>query len=279
MIERNCVGIGSRAVLALPVRRGHTPSMLRLLLPFLLGAFAAASGEANAAAPPRRACTEGTSEPDPFGRLRPSQTAACNYDVRDFNRRVVSLLDLDVPTLTVDTIERIFGLPKMHTAFDSAWSADYRMTFSGPTPWQVMLSFDEGFLPQAGSPRFRGTIRPVLIRTRHRGRISLGIHWFEPSDARPGSSACLSTDSFAREARRRGWRVRQNVYDIADIGPQQILEITRGRVEITLPWSGGQSCITRFELRVEQRDEGVCRGCARMEKSRRRVALRARPDQ
>src|SRR4030095_9802014 len=95
-----------------------------------------------------------------------------------------------------ETIERTFGLPRLHTSFDDSRSASYSVIVSGKAgtdPWRVEISFDETFFPLGGShpARFKGTMRPVRIRRWDRGDIRLSIQWLHATPIRPASRVCL----------------------------------------------------------------------------------------
>lgn len=212
----------------------------------------------GSAAPARALCTEGEAEAA-LGPLRPTQTASCNYDIAELNRRILSVLALSPAGLGVETIERTFGLPRLHTSFDDSWNASYSVIVSGKAgtdPWQVEIGFDESFFPQGGShpARFKGTMRPVRIRRRDRGEISLSIQWLHATPIRPDSGVCLPNDWLVRGARRAGWHREWAMEEISDIGPRQRIALEKGRGRILLPVPDDEPCLGHLVLNVEARD-------------------------
>ncbi len=169
------------------------------------------------------------------------------------------MLALSPSALEVDTIERIFGLPRLHTAFDDSWSADYVVIArgkEGADPWQVTISFNEDFFPQGGShpPRVKGTMRPVRIQPWNRGDIRLSIQWLHALPIRPDSGVCLPNEWLVRGARRAGWRRDVVMEEIADIGPRQRVALEKGRASIWLPFPDDEPCIAALDLNIDARD-------------------------
>lgn len=189
--------------------------------------------------------------------MRPTPTALCAYGAADLNRRILSLLRQSERTLEIETVERIFGLPRLYTAYDAPRSADYFVILSrqpGGERWRAMLSFDESFFPtdRARQPRFRGTMRPRRIAPARRGWLQLRVTWLEPREIRPGTGACLAPDALARGARLRGWRVEPVMPLVMDAAPRPRLEITRGRGTISVPLADENPCVTDFDLSIEE---------------------------
>ena len=181
--------------------------------------------------------------------LRATPTARCLYGAAALNRRILSLLRQAPGTLEVATIERVFGLPRLHTLYASPRSAAYSTILSGSAgTWQAMLSFDEDFFPtdRARQPRFTGGSRPSRLQPRRRGTLRVGLQWLRPDQIRPGSPACLPNGTLAAAARRAGWRVSWGTALVMD-GPQHpMLSLTRGRGSITI--AADEPCVTSFEM-------------------------------
>ena len=181
--------------------------------------------------------------------LRATPTARCSYGAGALNRRILSLVRQAPRTLEVATVERVFGLPRLHTLYDSPRSAAYSTILSGSADtWQAMLWFDEDFFPtdRARQPRFTGGLRPTRLQPRRRGTLQVGIQWLRPEEIRPGSAACLPNGTLAAAARGAGWRVSWETALVMD-GPQRpVLSLTRGRGSITV--AADAPCVTSFEI-------------------------------
>jgi len=179
-------------------------------LPLLAAFWAGAAAEQAPAAPAPRpgGCVEGPAEPSVSPRLRPTQRAICNYEPAEFHRRLFRLLGAREGTLGIEAVERLFGLPRVNTAFDNVRSANYSIILEGAAParWSALVSLDESFGPDIESrpARFRGTLQPMRINPRERGEISIHVVLLGPT--RPGEPFCLSTAALDGAARRLGWR-------------------------------------------------------------------------
>src|SRR3954465_6046945 len=139
---------------------------------------------------PVQACVSGTPEPSDSPSLRPTPTALCAYRAADLHPRILSLLRQSEPTLEIDAVERIFGLPRLYTLYDAPRSADYFVILSrqpGGAGWGAGVSFDESFFPtdRARQPRFRGTMRPRRIAPAGRGWLPLRVAGLQTPGARP----------------------------------------------------------------------------------------------
>lgn len=216
---------------------------MHLLVP-LLSLIAAPSSGAGAA---ERCATTAPQPSQPP--LRATPATRCPYDAGAFNRRTLSLLRQPPGTLEVATIERVFGLPRLYTLYDSSRSAAYSAILSGsPDAWQAMVSFDEDFFPidRARQPRFAGGLRPTRLQPRRRGTLQVAIQWLRPNEIRPGSAACLANGTLAAAARRAGWRVTWETALVMD-GPQRpVLSLTRGRGSIIV--AADEACVTSFQM-------------------------------
>jgi hypothetical protein len=227
---------------------------LRPTLAIAAAAFAAASAEAAPARAAPLPCVATEAEPVNDPRLRPWLYAACAYDLAEFNRRAVSLLSLRRRDLRIERIERTFGLPEMHTNFDDPMVASYTALLSSAAErdgWRVMLSFGERFFQSRGGPRprFRGTMRPVLIDPGRRGDIRLSLQWLLPHQFAPTS--CLSPAALAAEAKRRGWRERFEMVMVLDAGAYQEMRLSRGGIVIAVPLGDPDGCVRTLELTRE----------------------------
>jgi hypothetical protein len=109
-------------------------------------------------------CREGPSQPAAFATLRPNRTAECPYS---FNELVARITRLSVNTSlpdTVETVERVFGLPEMTTSFDDPRMASYMMNLSGRDGWKLVLWVREAFYPlDKGPAAFAPGLRPKRL--------------------------------------------------------------------------------------------------------------------
>ena len=52
------------------------------------------------------------------------QRAFCNYGAAEFQRRLFALIAARRGSLGIEAVERLFGLPRLTTAFDSVRTAN-----------------------------------------------------------------------------------------------------------------------------------------------------------
>ncbi len=110
----------------------------RLLLVALL-AGTAASSAAPARSTDAPVCVMAMPEPSDSSQLRPMPRAQCDYDVTELRRRMLGLLDLRAASISIEAVERLFGLPPLTTLFDSEQSANRAMKQAAgfaAQPWQ-----------------------------------------------------------------------------------------------------------------------------------------------
>jgi hypothetical protein len=231
--------------------------MLRLLPALLFGApawVAIAQGAQPAS------CVIVMPEPADAPLVPPMLTAICNYDPPELHRRIIALVGLPNRSLTIETVERAFGLPPLRTSFDGERSARYDVVFGaapGRGEWRLMLSFSESFHPidARRRPRLRGNGRPALLARSGRGTIDLDIRWLQPPDVAFGSPHCLSVERLMDEARRTGWRAEIAPAMVMDAPPRTHLRLQRGRMSGQSDLTNEGGCIDDLVL-IGEADPG-----------------------
>jgi hypothetical protein len=224
--------------------------MLARFLPML---FAAALAPAAATAQATGACSLVPGSDAEVDGMRMSLEATCDYDAAEFNRRVLSLLALRRGALSIETVERIFGLPRLVTAYDHTQEANYYLVLGSARsdpPWSAHFSLDESYGPTIPErpARFRGTLRPERIDPRLRGEMQLDIGWLDPRDVALGSPACLSLDLLTREGRRQRWRSETASAMVMDAGPRQSLSLRRDGMEVLVDVTRTPACIRQLDM-------------------------------
>lgn len=194
-------------------------------------------------------CVEGTpltsSAP-----LRPTQTAQCPYDLDDLYRRMVALLTVEEGRIDLESTERLFGLPRLHTAYDDPRWTSYSVQIGGgenDSQWTAIIQFGEGFYPLVDTRPlyFRGSERPVHIRPGERGDIDLSIDVLAVRVG-PDSPGCLTLARFVEQAAAAGWKPPD--FPIWNPHGPPTLSFERGGLTL-FPASGlAGECLTRITL-------------------------------
>jgi hypothetical protein len=175
---------------------------MRLFLPIIVLAILAAPALALTAP----ACAPGPPDPrEPFyASLRPASTARCVYALADFQRRIDRMATVRSGTLSVETVEALFGLPPMTTSYDDPTRAAYEIRLEGAGGWEAYIWVTEFFYGRA--PQFAGTIRPRRLHPERRGVIEVTVLLSRPNPRLPENAAsCRSAGDFVRVLRRAGW--------------------------------------------------------------------------
>lgn len=219
---------------------------LLLLLPALL--LPAAAGRAQAQPLP---CTSAASSIDGLAEY------ACDYDGAALAARLLDLFRLRDGDLTIDAVERAFGVPLLGAAYADPWNADYSLLLR-PAPgrgdWQVLLNFEESFGPGLPGRRhyLRGTRRPERINPRVRGDMRLDLTFGGASAPAAGAPECLPPERIAAEGVRRGWRRRPPEPTMLSHGmPIWNLVLRRGDLAFSTDVTDSPPCARRIELRQE----------------------------
>ncbi|MEA3018289.1 MAG: hypothetical protein QOI38_3011 [Sphingomonadales bacterium] len=218
---------------------------LLLLLPAV--AFAAPAG---AQAPPLP-CTSAASSIDGLAEV------ACDYDGAGLAARVLDLFRLRDGGLTIDAVERAFGVPRLGASYADPWNADYGVLLR-PAPgrgdWQVLLNFEESFGPGLPGRRhyLRGTVRPERIDPRLRGEMRLDLMLGGERAPAAGAPECLPPERLAAEGVRREWRRRPpEPVMISHGGPIWNLVLRRGGLAFSTDVTASPPCARQIELTQE----------------------------
>ncbi|HEX8366001.1 MAG TPA: hypothetical protein VF603_12045 [Allosphingosinicella sp.] len=259
--------------------------LLRLSFLLLLAVPLAAPAEAQAQA---RAlpCASATSS------LAGLAEVACDYDGAGLAARLLDLFRLRDGQLTIEAVERAFGVPRLGATYASPWTAHYSLLLR-PAPgrgdWQVLLNFQESF--GAGLPGrrhyLRGTTRPERINPRVRGDMRLDLTFGGASAPAAGAPECLPPERIAAEGVRRGWRRRPaEPVMLSHGGPLWNLVLRRGDLALSTDVTDDPPCARRIELsqetnapperNLESLREAVLRR-ASVERAERMAAAMARP--
>jgi hypothetical protein len=167
--------------------------------------------------------------------------------------RLLTLLTVEEGQVDLESTERLFGLPRLHTVYDDPRWTSYSVQVSGgenETQWTGMITFAEGFYPLVDTrPRyFTGSERPVHLRPGERGDIDLSIDLFAVRVG-PESPGCLTLDSFVEQAAATGWKPPDFPVPNAHGPPTMSLE--RGGLSL-FPDSGqAGGCLTGLTLNQE----------------------------
>jgi hypothetical protein len=230
--------------------------MTALLRLFFLPAAALAglAGLEGVAAKPGPAapCVAVEPEPSSSPQLRPMPRAVCNYDVAELDRRIRGLLELRSDAVSIEAVERLFGLPAITTLFDSDQSANYGVEIAGAPgkgEWRVLLDYSESFFPMIPSrpKRFRGSLRPVRINPNERGDIQLRLMLLAPRPTAAGAPGCIAPDALAQAGAPR-WKSQILPQMVMDAGPMQSFEMTRGKLELSADVTGNPACLDDLTL-------------------------------
>lgn len=158
---------------------------------------------------------------------------ACGYDGTALAARFIALFGLRNGDLTIDAVERAFGMPRLSADFADPWNANYGVLLRpapGQGDWQVLLHFEESFGPGIpGRPHYlRGTARPERINPRVRGEMRLDLTFGGANAPAQSAGECLAPERIAAEGVRRGWRRRPpEPVMISHGGPLWNLVLTR----------------------------------------------------
>jgi hypothetical protein len=140
------------------VRQVKTECEMIRIYPLALLAFAFLVGGPLSAGE----CVERTALPSNVPNTRAQRAAECSYD---FNQLVARITELAVgkEPYTVETVEKILGLPKLTTDFDDQTKAVYSMDLSGKNGWRGTLNVQENFPDPTQQPRFVPGLRPKRL--------------------------------------------------------------------------------------------------------------------
>jgi hypothetical protein len=84
--------------------------------------------------------------------VRPMPAVLCPYGLDEFIARVTNLsIDKDIVD-SVETAEKVFGVPAMTTDQDNPRVSNYRMMLTGKDGWMTTLWVSEGFYPSNTGP-------------------------------------------------------------------------------------------------------------------------------
>ena len=235
--------------LPLTRRTCHPLAMLpRALLPLLLAVPLAGPTDAQTQPLP---CTGAASSIDGLAEV------ACDYDGAGLAGRVLELFRLRDGQLTIEAVERAFGVPRLSATYANPWSAHYSLLLR-PAPgrgdWQVLLNFEESFGPGLPGRRhyLRGTSRPERINPRVRGDMRLDLTFGGASAPAAGAPECLPPQRIAAEGVRRGWR-RQPPEPtmLSHGGPIWNLVLRRSDLALSTDVTDDPPCARRIELSQE----------------------------
>jgi len=153
-------------------------------------------------------CVEGPSlrtEAIGGGPIRPTRTAKCLYEFGELIERITKLsIDKDVVD-SVETAEKVFGIPDMTTSQNNSHESSYQTFLSGKGGWRLELWVTEGFYPANKGPvRFVPGPHPKrLYGVRDaKLRIFLNITGWTPT---PGQT-CMPISPLFDALTKAGWK-------------------------------------------------------------------------
>lgn len=163
---------------------------------------------------PESACIDGVPEPiTPFLTDRPPvRVAHCAYSRAELVERFARLLESKAPRLTLESVERMFGLPLLVTSYPdplgrSAWYNLRLRGGQGGDEWIAFVNFREGHYPHYDfrPPRMKGSERPTPIDPDDHGDILFSLGLYEDAP-KPGSPKCIPVLLLYDRALGSGWR-------------------------------------------------------------------------
>lgn len=223
------------------------------------------TGVSEPATPAQERCAVTGYAESSFERLRPVPEVACDYDVAEFHKRLLSLFRWPKQGLGIETVERAFSLPRLKTNYDAPRSASFTAYASGAPgekSWRASISFDESFFPTDAwrRPRFRGTERPALINPHIRGDRRVKISLYPTEGSNPAPASCLNINAIRRIAIHQGWS--ESKFRIPDMplhgGPIRLppVQFHRGRWSIDVVLDSLDECVTEIGYSSEA-DKGA----------------------
>ncbi len=133
--------------------------------------------------------------------LRPTPTAICNYDIGEVQARMMRLFGGGASTLSVESVERLFGIPPMTTSYDDPRTSDYTTIISGAGGWTLMVSVRESFVPINNGPaKFIPGLRPRRLDLFENSLALVDLALKTP----PAESRC-PPEPFVSGAAAAGW--------------------------------------------------------------------------
>lgn len=168
-----------------------------------------ASARPRRAAPAPAACRAGPpvdeNPPGAAPLLRPTPTAVCVYDLTALYRRLMPLFTARPTNWSVEYVERLLGMPPMHTSYDSARIATYSAILSGAGGWELRVWVRDAYYPlDARPPRFVPGPRPRLLARRRAATVKINLMLDQPGDPVPGAGGSLSVAATLAGAVRAG---------------------------------------------------------------------------
>lgn len=224
-----------------------------LLFALLAVSAAPAQPPARETAASASKCVEGTPEPSSAGNVRPMQTGRCPYDVHGAYARLLALLGVKEGRIDLAYVERLFGLPRLYTAYDDPL-VDYHAIFltggAADSVWKGVLTFHEGFSPLQTRPqRSQGSMRPRHVRKGERGDIRLSIQLFPLVPAQPWRG-CVTLSEFERRALAAGWSHPEGPPMQTNHGEPPPLILERRGLSLS-PWGGEGACLAGATIHQE----------------------------
>ena len=243
-------------------------ALLSLLLPIASASLSAPADARPRSAPAPQLCRPGpeVDENSPGAiRLRLTRTASCPYDLAALYRRIRRLFTAAPDSLRVETIEHLFGLPAMRTAYDSERIADYTTILRGAGGWELRIWVREAYYPldRRRRPRFVPGPRPRRLGDIRDATVMIGFLLTAPRNPTPGASGCLSVAAALAIAARAGWQDRSLDYDVVDGPAPRYPYFRRGRTRfgVRFPIRGlspepdemAAACVTELDFDQEPR--------------------------
>lgn len=236
-----------------------------LFSPLLMTLLSQPTGASEPATPGQERCVVSGYAESSFEDLRPVPEVACDYDVAEFHKRLLSLFQWPKLGLSIEVVERAFSLPRLKTSFDAPRSASFTAYVSGDTgekSWRASISYDESFTPLDAwrRPRFRGTERPALLNPHIRGNRLVSIDLYPPEGSKQASESCLNITAIRDMAIREGWS--ESKFRFPDMplhgGPLTLppVQFHRGRWSIDVSLDTAGKCVEAIGYRSEA-DKGA----------------------
>jgi len=152
-------------------------------------------------------CAEGTpwrSETSVGHPARPLRTANCPYGLDEFIERVTNLSIDKNAVDSVETAEKVFGVPTMTTFQDDPRVSNYRTMMIGQNGWMSMLSVSEGFYPSNKGPvRFVPGMHPKRLYDVRDAKLRISLQMSGPSLYH---QTCIPVTPFFDALTKAGWK-------------------------------------------------------------------------
>jgi hypothetical protein len=134
--------------------------------------------------------------------IRPGQAVHCPYSAQEFVDRIIQLSADKDAVDSVETAQKMFGLPRMSTEQDDPRVASYQMQVTGNGGWMAFLWVMEGSYPSNKGPaRFLPGAYPKRLGDVRAAKLSISFNM----PALP-HNACVPVSTLFDALTKAGWQ-------------------------------------------------------------------------